>query len=341
MLMVVNSAATKEEVEEVEKQLKDLGWSVYRTKGEKGVVLRVSGNSEEEALNVAVKSISYIEEVIDVPYPFELASREYRQERTSINIQGVEIGGDKIVIMAGPCAVEGKESFFQAAEAVKNAGADILRGGAYKPRSSPYSFQGLEKEGLELLAKARVITGMPVITEVLDQHSVEIVAEYADILQVGTRNMQNFSLLKELGQVEKPVLIKRGMSATIEEWLMAAEYLLSEGNENVILCERGIRTFETYTRNTLDISAVPIAKELSHLPVVVDPSHGTGRWKWVSPMSKAAIAAGADGLLVEVHSSPKEALCDGQQSLRPDKFSHLVHSLHKVAETVGRTAVKG
>lgn len=336
MLMVMNPSATEKEIEEVEKRLKELCGGVHRSKGEKGQILRISGNYEQEA-EVAIQSMPSIDKVVNVPYPFELVSRDYKQERTVFSVGGVEIGGEKVIAMAGPCAVEDKASFLQTAEEVKKAGAHILRGGAYKPRSSPYSFQGLEEKGLEILAEARNITGMPVITEVLDQHSVEMVAAYADILQVGTRNMQNFQLLKELGQVEKPVLIKRGMSATIEEWLMAAEYILSEGNEKVILCERGIRTFETYTRNTLDISAVPIARELSHLPVFVDPSHSTGKWKWVSPMSMAAVAAGADGLLVEVHSSPKEALCDGPQSLLPAKFSQLLSSLNKVAATLGRT----
>jgi len=266
-----------------------------------------------------------------------LVSREFKKDKTAFKVGGVEIGGEKIVLMAGPCAVEGRESYLQAAEAVKKGGADILRGGAYKPRTSPYSFQGLEEEGLKIMAEAREMTGLPIITEVLDQHSIEIVARYADIIQVGTRNMQNFKLLRELGQINKPVLIKRGMSATIEEWLMAAEYLLSSGNYQVILCERGIRTFETYTRYTLDISAIPIAKELSHLPVFVDPSHGTGKWKWVPSMSLAAVAAGADGLLVEVHPSPKEALCDGPQSLVPEKYSQMIGSLRGVAQIIGRT----
>lgn len=336
MIVVVRPDVSDREMAEVERQLKDSGWGVYRSKGRNSSILRISGCSGEEAGNV-VKSLPHIDKVVNVPYPFELASREFKEEKTVFKVKGVEIGGKKVVVMAGPCAVEEKGSFLQSAVAVKNAGADILRGGAYKPRSSPYSFQGLEEEGLKILAEARELTGLPIITEVLDQHSVEKVALYADIVQVGTRNMQNFQLLKELGKIENPVLIKRGMSATIEEWLMSAEYLLSEGNDKVILCERGIRTFETFTRNTLDISAIPIAKSLSHLPVFVDPSHGTGKWRYVHPMSMAAVAAGADGLLVEVHSSPKEALCDGPQSLLPEKFSQMVNSLQKVAETIGRT----
>ncbi len=336
MLVVMNSRTTDCEINEVEKQLKDFGLGVQRSHGKNRFILRISGDCGLETTTV-VKTIPYVEKVIFPSYPFEMVSRDYQEEKTVFKVGEVEIGAEKAVIMAGPCAVEGRESYLRAAEAVKEAGAHILRGGAYKPRSSPYAFQGLEEEGLKIMAEARSMTGLPIITEVLDQYSVEIVADYADILQVGTRNMQNFKLLRELGQVGKPVLIKRGMSATIEEWLMAAEYLLSEGNDKVILCERGIRTFETYTRNTLDISAVPIAKELSHLPVFVDPSHGTGLWKCVHPMSMAAIAAGADGLLVEVHPSPKEALCDGPQSLLPDKFALMLNSLKKVAEIIGRT----
>ena len=336
MLMIMNPDVTEKEVAELEKRLKECGCHVSRSREEKGLVLRLSGEIKEEA-EIAVRSTPFVKKVVNLPYPFELVSRMYRERRTVFTVGGVEIGGEKVVIMAGPCAVEGRDTFIQTAEAVKQGGADILRGGAYKPRSSPYSFQGLGEEGLKILAEARSLTGLPVVTEVLDHASVEVVAEYADILQVGARNMQNFSLLKELGQSGKPVLIKRGMSATIEEWLMAAEYLLSEGNGKVILCERGIRTFERYTRNTLDLSAVPIAKELSHLPVFVDPSHGTGQWRWVSPMSLAAVAAGADGLIIEVHSSPKEALCDGKQSLLPEKFYHMVSSLKKVAKPVGRS----
>ena len=336
MLMIMNPDVTEKEVAELEKRLEECGCHVSRSREEKGLVLRLSGEIKEEA-EIAVRSTPFVKKVVNLPYPFELVSRMYRERRTVFTVGGLRSAGEKVVIMAGPCAVEGRDTFIQTAEAVKRGGADILRGGAYKPRSSPYSFQGLGEEGLKILAEARSLTGLPVVTEVLDHASVEVVAEYADILQVGARNMQNFSLLKELGQSGKPVLIKRGMSATIEEWLMAAEYLLSEGNGKVILCERGIRTFERYTRNTLDLSAVPIAKELSHLPVFVDPSHGTGQWRWVSPMSLAAVAAGADGLIIEVHSSPKEALCDGKQSLLPEKFYHMVSSLKKVAKTVGRS----
>ena len=336
MIVVMNPSTTDCEVDEVERKLTGFGWGVHRSNGQNPYVLRISGDCGVEA-TIELKKIPCVEKVVLPHYPFELVSRDYQQEKTVFRVGEVEIGAQKPVVMGGPCAVEGRESFLRVAEAVKEAGADVLRGGAYKPRSSPYAFQGLEEEGLKIMAEARDITGLPIITEVLDQYSVEVVAAYADIIQVGTRNMQNFRLLRELGQLKKPVLIKRGMSATIEEWLMAAEYVLSEGNEKVILCERGIRTFETYTRNTLDISAVPIVKGLSHLPIFVDPSHGTGLWRCVSPMSMAAIAAGADGLLIEVHASPKEALCDGSQSLVPEKFALLMHSMKKMAEIIDRT----
>ncbi|HHT46010.1 MAG TPA: 3-deoxy-7-phosphoheptulonate synthase [Firmicutes bacterium] len=335
MIVVMNLGASVEDIQEVEEKITQFGYSVHRSTGKKRTILGAIGLPREEVKEL-LEGIPSVEKVVLVSSPYKLVSREFKKERTVFKVGDVEIGGDKIVLIAGPCAVE-RRSFLQAAEAVKKAGADILRGGAYKPRSSPYSFQGLEEEGLKIMAEARELTGLPLITEVLDQHSIEIVAKYVDIIQVGARNMQNFKLLKELGQLDKPVLLKRGMSATIEEWLMAAEYLLSSGNERVILCERGIRTFETYTRNTLDISAVPVAKELSHLPVFVDPSHGTGKWKWVPPMSLAAIAAGADGLLIEVHPFPEEALCDGSQSLVPQKFLQMIEPLKGVAQTVGRT----
>jgi 3-deoxy-7-phosphoheptulonate synthase len=253
-----------------------------------------------------------------------------------VNINGVEVGGSEIVIIAGPCAVESREQLFETARAVKMSGARVLRGGAFKPRSSPYNFQGLGEEGLRLLGQVRKDTGMPVVTEVMDTRQVELVAEYADMIQVGSRNMQNFPLLKEAGMCRKPILLKRGMMATIEEFLLAAEYILNQGNNQVILCERGIRTFETSTRNTLDLSAVPMLKRLSHLPVIVDPSHGTGL-RWMVPaMSKAAIAAGADGLIMEVHYKPEEALCDGYQSLSLDEFTHLMSDMKKLAQAVGR-----
>lgn len=272
---------------------------------------------------------------VKIAIPNKVGKKE-NQKTTIVNVSGVEFGGKEIVIIAGPCAVENKEQLFQTAKSVKASGANILRGGAFKPRSSPYSFQGLGKEGLALLKQVNKELGLPIVTEVMDTRQVEVVAEYADLIQVGSRNMQNFPLLKEVGKCKKPVLLKRGMMATIEEFLNAAEYILNQGNTNVILCERGIRTFETSTRNTLDLSAVPMLKHLSHLPVIVDPSHGTGL-RWLVPiMAKAAIAAGADGLIMEVHYNPEIALCDGKQSLKLDDFSKLMTDLHKIAKAVDR-----
>lgn len=280
-----------------------------------------------------------VEKVIPIVEPYKLASKIFKPEPTVVKVEDIEIGGSNIVIMAGPCAVESREQLFESAMAVKKAGAQFLRGGAFKPRTSPYSFQGLEKEGLKMLKEAKELTGLKIVTEVMDVHSVELVAEYADVIQIGTRNMQNFPLLKAAGRINKPVLLKRGLAATLEEWLSAAEYILSEGNKDVILCERGIRTFETYTRNTLDLSAVPAIKKLSHLPIVVDPSHGTGKWHLVAPMAKAAIAAGADGLIIEVHPDPKNALSDGAQSLTPENFETLCEDIKVIAKAVGRDFV--
>ena len=268
--------------------------------------------------------------------PFKLASREVHPTATVVRVDGVEIGGPRLAVMAGPCSVESREQLRTVADSVKMAGAHILRGGAFKPRSSPYAFQGLEEQGLQLLAEARKATGLPVVTEVLEPDKVGMVAEYADVLQIGARNTQNFSLLKEVGQSGKPVLLKRGMATTIKEFLLSAEYILAGGNPNVILCERGIRTFETATRFTLDLNAIPVIKKLSHLPVVVDPSHGTGHWEYVAPMAKAAIACGSDGLIIEVHNNPAEALSDGPQSLKPEKFVRLMAELRVLAQALGR-----
>jgi 3-deoxy-7-phosphoheptulonate synthase len=275
--------------------------------------------------------------MVPILQPFKLASREVRATDTVVHIDGAAIGGGRIGVMAGPCSVESWEQLRAVAEGVKAGGAHLLRGGAFKPRTSPYAFQGLEEEGLRLLAEARKATGLPVVTEVLEPDKVAVVAEYADVLQVGARNAQNFSLLKEVGQCGKPVLLKRGMATTIKEFLLSAEYVLAGGNPNVILCERGIRTFETATRFTLDLNAVPVIKKLSHLPVIVDPSHGTGHWEYVAPMAKAGLACGADGLLIEVHNQPEEALSDGPQSLKPDKFARLMRELRALAEVLGRT----
>lgn len=263
-------------------------------------------------------------------------SRKSKPDPTIVDVKGIKFGSAEVVIIAGPCSVENREQMMETAKAVKSAGGVILRGGAFKPRSSPYNFQGLGEEGLKILRETRSVTGLPIVTEVMDTRMVDLVAGYADILQIGSRNMQNYPLLKEVGMLRKPVLLKRGMMATIEEFLLAAEYILNQGNEQVILCERGIRTFETTTRNTLDLSAVPMLKHLSHLPVIVDPSHGTGHQWMVPPMAKAAVAAGADGLIMEVHYKPQEALCDGHQSLSPDEFTRLMTDLKKIAQAVGR-----
>jgi 3-deoxy-7-phosphoheptulonate synthase len=278
-----------------------------------------------------------VERTVPILRPFKLASREFHPQDTVVKVNGVSIGGRQLVVMAGPCAVESREQILETARAVKEAGGLVLRGGAFKPRTSPYSFQGLGEEGLRLLTQARDETGLPIVTEVMDPQMVPLVTTYADILQIGARNMQNYALLHAVGEAQRPVLLKRGMMSTVEELLMAAEYILSHGNERVILCERGIRTFEQYTRNTLDINAVPLLKQLSHLPVLVDPSHGTGKWELVEPVSRAAVAAGADGLIVEVHPHPEEALSDGGQSLKPARFAALMESLRPVAEAVGRT----
>lgn len=278
-----------------------------------------------------------VEKVISILTPFKLASREFRQENTIVTVGKAIFGGKNVSVIAGPCAVEGYEQLLEAAIAVKKAGACMLRGGAYKPRTSPYSFQGLEKEGLEILKTVSNEVEMPVISEVTDPRTVELMSQYVDMLQIGTRNMQNFVLLKEVARSKKPILLKRGTSATMEEWLMAAEYIMAGGNSNIVLCERGIRTFETYTRNTLDLNAVPMIKHLSHLPIIVDPSHGTGIWHLVNPMSKASLGAGADGLIIEVHPSPEEAVSDGKQSLTPGNFSQLMKELQGMATIMGRT----
>lgn len=335
MIVVMNPGAKEEEVKKITDKLERMGYGVHLSTGENRTVIGVIGQRREEAAQ-AMEAMPEVEKVVFITRPFKLAGREFHPNDTVINIGNVSIGGPNLVIMAGPCAIENEEQLMQAAEGIKAGGASILRAGAFKPRTSPYSFQGLEKEGLEFLKEVRAKTGLLIVTEVMDQFTVEQVADCADILQVGARNMQNYFLLRELGKIRKPVLLKRGLSATIEEWLMAAEYILSGGNYEVILCERGIRTFEPYTRNTLDLSAVPLAKQLSHLPVIVDPSHGTGLSGLVPAMSKAALAAGADGLMIEVHPNPQEALSDGPQSLTPDQFQELTKDLKGVALSVGK-----
>ena len=268
--------------------------------------------------------------------PFKRANRMFHPEDSVVDVNGIKIGGKKIIVMAGPCSVETEEQIISVAKSVKLGGAAMLRGGAFKPRTSPYSFQGLKEKGLELLKIAKQETGLPIVTEIMSADKIERFVEDVDVIQVGARNMQNFELLKELGKTNKPILLKRGLSATIEEWIMSAEYIMAGGNDNVILCERGIRTFETYTRNTLDLSAIPAVKKLSHLPIVIDPSHASGMWWMVEPMAKAAIAAGADGLIIEVHNDPEHALCDGAQSLKPERFAHLMGELKGIAQIIGR-----
>lgn len=337
MIVVMERDATEEQIQKVVSRLEREGFQVHLSRGVTRTIIGAVGD-KGHLQRESLEAMEGVEKVVPVLRPYKLAAREFRPENTVVRLrQGVEIGGEAIQVIAGPCAVESFEQLLVTAEAVKASGATILRGGAFKPRTSPYSFQGLEEEGLRLLAQARAATGLPVVTEVMDPRSVPLVAEYADVLQVGARNMQNFYLLREVGAAKKPVLLKRGPSATIEEWMLAAEYIMSAGNDQVILCERGIRTFENATRNTLDLSAVPLVKSLSHLPVFVDPSHGTGRWELVTPMALAAVAAGADGVMIEVHPNPVEALSDGPQSLKPDKFAQLMRQLTRVAAAVGRT----
>lgn len=318
--------AMSSQVTEVIKKLEGNDFKTHLSEGIERTIIGVIGD-KAKVPSLALEAMPGVEKVVTIVQPFKLVSRQFRPSDTVININGLKIGGNNLQVIAGPCAVESREQLLEAASIVKDKGATILRGGAFKPRTSPYAFQGLDEEGLKILAEARDKTGMPIATEVVDPRHVDLVSEYADILQIGARNMQNFLLLKEIGKTKKPVILKRGSSATIEEWLMAAEYILSEGNYSVILCERGIRTFETFTRNTLDLSAVPIVKHLSHLPIIVDPSHGTGKNYLVAPMAKAAIAAGADGLMIEVHPRPSEAMCDGPQSLDETAFGALMASI--------------
>jgi 3-deoxy-7-phosphoheptulonate synthase len=335
MIIVLRPDATGEQQEHIIKKLKGLGLQVHISKGTERTILGAIGD-EAILQSVPLEAIPGVEKVLPILKPYKLASREFRKEDTVIDVGSARIGGKKIVVMAGPCAVENKTLLVEIAKEVKSAGAVFLRGGAFKPRTSPYAFQGLEEEGLKYLAEARDRVGLPIVTEVMDPRDITMIAKYADVLQIGARNMQNFRLLKEVGLCKKPVLLKRGISATIKEWLMSAEYIMAGGNHSVILCERGIRTYETATRNTLDLSAVPVLKQMTHLPVIVDPSHAVGKWDLVAPMAKAAVAAGADGLIIEVHPNPEEALCDGEQSLKPKSFKQLMDELRPIAAAVGR-----
>ncbi|MBU3182246.1 3-deoxy-7-phosphoheptulonate synthase [Clostridium psychrophilum] len=332
MVIVMKSDAKKEQILAIKKKLEELGYIVHVSKGENQCVLGLVGDTS--VINEGqIEAEKCVDKVMRVQAPYKRANRLFHPDDSIIKVDDLTIGGKKLAIIAGPCAVESEEQLIHIAKDVKKAGANFLRGGAYKPRTSPYSFQGMEEEGLKILLEAKKITGLPVVTEVMSVELVDKITRYADVLQIGARNMQNFDLLKEVGRCNKTILLKRGMSATIEELLMAAEYIMSEGNENVVLCERGIRTFETFTRNTLDLSAIPVLKKLSHLPVIVDPSHASGKWWLVEPLAKAAIAVGADGLEIEVHYDPTNALSDGQQSLKPEKFEALMESIRAIAKT--------
>jgi len=335
MLVVMQQGATEPQIQAVIDRLVELGFDVHRSTGVIHTLLGGVGGKDEVDLAM-FEVMDGVKGAHRIVSPYKLASRGFRPAGTIVKVGNIEIGGDRVAIMAGPCSVESREQIERSAEVVARAGAAVIRGGAFKPRSSPYAFQGLGEEGLKLLRAAADRHGLLVVSEVMDQTQIALVAEYADILQVGARNMQNFNLLRELGKLRKPVLLKRGIAATIEELLLSAEYILAGGNYDVILCERGIRTFETYTRNTMDISAIPVVKTLSHLPIVADPSHGTGRRDKVAPMARAAVAAGADGLLVEVHPDPDHALSDGAQSLRPEQFQELMAQLRIIAPAVGR-----
>lgn len=335
MIIVLRPDATESQIKHIVDRVKSLGLKPMISKGVERTIIGVIG--EEDVIRIQPLEIfPGVEKVMPILAPYKLVSREFKPENSVINISGVKIGSKKIVIMAGPCSVENRDLLFQIAKSVKRSGASILRGGAFKPRTSPYNFQGLGEEGLRYLKEAREKIGLPVITEVMDIRDLPLIERYTDILQIGARNMQNFNLLKEVGLSKKPVLLKRGMSSTIKELLMSAEYILSSGNFNVMLCERGIRTFEEETRFTLDLSAIPVLKKKTHLPVIVDPSHGTGKWGYVLPMAKASVAAGADGLLIEVHPKPEEALSDGLQSLLPENFDKLMKELKAIAKVVGR-----
>jgi len=320
-------SATDQQIDAVIQWIESLGYKVHLSRGTERTIIGAVGDQRGKENLRLVESLPGVEKTVPILKPYKLASRESKEGNTVIRVKDVQIGGGTFVVMAGPCAVESDEQMMESAYVVKKGGADILRGGAFKPRTSPYSFQGMEEEGLKLLKRAREKSGLPIITEVVNPADVDLVEEYADVFQIGARNIQNFALLKEVGRAKKPVLIKRGMMTTIEELLMSAEYILSSGNSEVILCERGIRTFETATRNTLDISAVPVLKELTHLPVIVDPSHASGTWKYVRPLAKCALAVGADGIMIEVHPEPEKAFSDGKQSLKPEKFYELMEEL--------------
>ena len=337
MIVIMKHHATETEINGVVQQIESLGFKAHLSQGEERTIIGVIGD-ERPAEPEQFELFDGVERVVRILHPFKLASRDFHPADSIVKINGVSVGTNDVIIMAGPCSIESREQLMEITAAIKQAGAHILRGGAFKPRSSPYAFQGLGLKGLELLREARDAYHMPVVTEVMSPQDVTLIAQYADILQIGARNMQNYSLLAAVGETNKPILLKRGMMSTVEELLMSAEYILSHGNSRVMLCERGIRTFETSTRNTFDINAIPVLKALTHLPVIADPSHGTGKWELVTPIARAAVAAGADGLIVEVHGDPAHALSDGAQSLKPDKFAAMVTSIRRVAQAVDRSA---
>jgi len=339
MIIVMKNNAAKEQIRKVVEWIESIGYNAHLSQGVERTLIGAIGDGRGKEQLQAIVSLPGVEKVVPILKPYKLASREFKASDTVVRVGDLEIGGPRFIIMAGPCTVESEEQLMESAYVVKKGGGHILRGGAFKPRTSPYSFQGMEEEGLRLLKKAGEKTGMPVVTEVMNTTEVDLVEEYSDILQIGARNVQNFALLKRAGQARKPVLLKRGMMTTLEELLMSAEYILSAGNSQVILCERGIRTFETATRNTLDLSAVVVLKECSHLPVIVDPSHATGHWKFVTPLARAAVAVGADGLLIEVHPEPEKAVCDGLQSLKPEKFYQLMEEV-SLLEQIMRKEVR-
>ena len=337
MIISMRPHATREEIDHVCERIREFGYKVHSIEGEERVVIGVVGVGDVTACLESLEATPGVERAMRISAPYKFVSREFKKEHSAIRVNGLEVGGDEFIVMAGPCSVESERQIMETAEGVAAAGARMLRGGAFKPRTSPYDFQGLELEGLKLLRKAKEATGLGIITEIMSDRDVDLVAEYTDCMQVGARNMQNFALLKSLGGCGRPVLLKRGMSSTIKELLMSAEYIVAHGNPNVILCERGIRTFEKYTRNTFDVSALPLLKRLTHLPVLADPSHGTGKWYLVAPVALAAVAAGADGLIIEVHPDPDRALSDGLQSLNLPSFEKLMREVEKIAAALGRS----
>ncbi|WP_418871432.1 3-deoxy-7-phosphoheptulonate synthase [Selenomonas bovis] len=335
MIIVMSPASSQEDLAGVEEKIKANGLTFHLSKGEDRTIVGVIGDKKKIA-NLEMNMMPGVEKTVRITEKYKLVSREFHPADTVVDVDGVKIGGEHLTVMAGPCAVESEDQLKEAARCVREGGAQFLRGGAFKPRTSPYDFQGLAEKGLKMLREAADENGLKVVTEIVDKDDMELIGTYADVYQVGARNMQNFQLLKALGKAKKPVMLKRGLSSTISEWLNAAEYIAAGGNENIILCERGIRTYETFTRNTLDLSAVAAVKELSHLPIIVDPSHGTGRWQMVRPMARAAIAAGADGLIIEVHPHPEVALSDGNQSLTPKNFNRLMEEVKQIGVLMGK-----